>query len=166
MFGMNKSDALGALEDVVVVKSIAAGAQAKAEAKTFEQQDELLRKGAQKLAELRAIIEKQQAALAAATARAERAEAELESLREINADHVAVANAAGATLRESVRELQERTHDPIAKEELYRKIRTQNYHEQVNKLMALGHLKNDPRRTDAVDHRQWYVKGLDPDNGL
>lgn len=166
MFGLNKNDALGALEDVVIAKNIASGAQAKAAAKTFEQQDELLRRGAQKIAELRAVIEKQQEQLIAATARAEKAEAELASLREINADHVAVANAAGATLREAVRELQERTHDPVAKEELYRKIRTKNYHEQVNKLMALGHIKNDPRRTDAVDHRQWYVKGLDPDNGL
>lgn len=166
MFGINKNDALGALEDVVIVKSVAAGAQAKAEAKTFEQQDELLRRGAQKIAELRAFIEKQQKQLASLTARAERAEAELESLREINADHVAVANAAGATLKEAVRKLQDQSHDPVATEEQYRRIRTKNYHEQVNNLMALGHIRNDPRRTDAIERRQWYVKGLDPNNGL
>jgi hypothetical protein len=167
VLGMNKNDALGALEDVVIVKSIAAGAQARVEAKTFEQQDELLRRGAQKIAELWTTIEKQQAQLAAAIARAERAEAELESLREINADHVAVANAAALTLKQAVGELKAKTDEPELKEDQYlRKVRTKNYHQQINKFMSEGLLKSDPRTTDAVKWRTWYVEGLDPEHGL
>jgi hypothetical protein len=157
---MNKNDALGALEDVVIVKNIAAGAQARAEARTIEQQGDLLRRGAQKIDELRGIVVNLQRQLATA-------EAELALLRNRNADHVAVANATALTLKEAVRELQGKTNDPWQKEDQYlRKIRTKNYHAQINKFLAEGVLKTDPRRSGEVKRRQWYVEGLDPDHGL
>lgn len=158
MLGLNGEDAAKALEDTFIVSAIAQGAADNVKARRLEKEATLLRQCAVRIREQSAVILQQNELIASLRK-------ELDSLHEKNADNIAVANATALTLKVAVDELRATTDEPEMKaDQLLRRVRTRNYNDQVNGFMAAGHLRTDPRTSDVIAKRKWYVPGMDPEH--
>jgi translation initiation factor 2B subunit (eIF-2B alpha/beta/delta family) len=87
---------------------------------------------------------------------------ELANVTEKNNETVIVANTAALTLGDAIEELARVTNVPV--EEVRRKfnneIRSIRYDQAVTEALRAGNLRADPRGTDRVRSRKWYVPGL------
>jgi hypothetical protein len=87
---------------------------------------------------------------------------ELAAVTEKNNESVIVANTAALTLGDAIDALAKVTNTPV--EEVRRKfnseIRSIRYDQAVTEALKAGSLRADPRSTDRVKSRKWYVPGL------
>ena len=153
----NNSNALDMAEDIFLTRALTQGMIDARTAAKASNRAELMAMSAKKIDEQAATIKALQSQLNGLMQRAELAEQEIIRLREKNAESVAVANSAALTLRETVRILVSNNGGSEDDSNYFlRTLRTKNYHSQVERLLADGSLKNDPRRTSLVTERAWY----------
>lgn len=145
------------LEDVFLTQALTQGFIDRDVASQASARAELMQKSANRINQQAALIKELQAQLATVTARAEMAEQDLLRLREQNAESVAVANSAALTLRQTVEALIGKNGDSDTESNYFlRTLRTTNYHAQVEKFLASGTMKSDPRGSKLVTERGWY----------
>lgn len=162
MFNTNNNNAQGALEDVVIVNALAAASRARGEAADARAEADVMRMASAKIDELRAIVAALKAELQKEKAATARLAGELAALRERSNEAVAVANGTALTLEDAVGVLKQLVPQDAEKlEDKYlRRVRTRRYDEQVDQMMKQGNFASDPRNTDRVKKRPWYVADL------
>lgn len=150
MFGLNAKDALGAMEDIAILRNAAAEGNRRIAAANASEDEKMAATFRHLDNRLEEYFQKNEAL-----------KEEIRMLNEASAEVVAVANATNRALVEVVEELASQTGVPVSTvaQRFCREARTRHYDSVVDEFLAAGTLKTDPRSTAVVKKRGWYLSG-------
>lgn len=150
---MTPQDALAAMEEQQIYRNIY-------DATTLNRE-------ASEAAKNAAVFEKATRKILTQQAELKRLTSEIARLNEMNSTSVAVALSAGLALADAATEIAKLKSVPLEEaEKAVRIIRTKHFNSTVNRFVADGFLRADPRITEVHKTRAWYVPGLDPEHGM
>lgn len=167
MFGMNQRDAQFALEDVLIGQNARASMEARLGAREDEENARVFEQCTLKIRQQRAMIETLQKQLQAVSKDAQDARERSAQLSESRNEAIASLEGAAQALKTVTAELAEAKSQPVDELEKVVKVRrTRFYNQTINRYLQEGYLTQDPRVSEKVTGRPWYVPGLDPDHGV
>ena len=145
---MNRDDQFGAREDIVKSQLHFQAADASASARQLEKETVTIQSLGVKLKN------KDQMIL--------QLRAQLDALTEQNNEAVVVAKSAVLALGDAISTIAEVTKAPkeIVTQKFNQEIRSLRYDQAVIEALNKGELKVDPRATEKMKARKWYVPGL------
>lgn len=152
MIGINSKDALGLLEDLSIINAAADAAESKADSRESYKQSQILRKGAATIEALANRVKELEVQLSTL-------QSEMNEVLEGKNEFIAIIKGTEKALEDAAANIASVSGISLAEinEHYLRRLRSNYYNDHITDLLKKGYLSKDPRKSEKVLKRRWFI---------